>query len=105
MSVKTYSTSAFCPIIIDSPNQQAQDSENIDKMLHFIYNHQPKGSQMILGLENTFNIDFGYTTIVLEEKKALLQASEYEEVHKELDFYFNKIWANGNKGSGKLFNS
>jgi len=99
--IKKYSTAAFCPIIIDSPNQQGQDFENIDKILLFIKNNQPDDSQLILGLENTFNIDFGYKQVVLEEKYSLLQEGEYESVHNELTPFLNKIWASGKKG--KLF--
>ncbi|ESU31309.1 hypothetical protein G3A_17425 [Bacillus sp. 17376] len=48
-TMKKYSTSTFCPIIIDSPNQQDQDEKNLKKMMEFIFNEQPEDSQLILG--------------------------------------------------------
>lgn len=99
--IKKYGSSTFCPIIIDSPNQQGQDSENIDKLLLFIKNNQPANSQMILGLENTFNIDFECKSIVLDQKHQLLQSSDYDEVNSNLTPFFYKMWTHGK--TGKLF--
>jgi len=78
--VRKYSSSVFCPLVIDSPNQQAQDFENIDKILNFIKKNQPSNSQLILGLENTFNVDFDCNIIKLESKYQLLNKSDYDEV-------------------------
>ena len=40
--MKEHSTAAFCPIIIDSPNQQDQDFVNLKKMLGFIRDKRPE---------------------------------------------------------------
>jgi len=73
--MSVHSTSTFCPIIIDSPNQQEQDKENLEAILHFINNNTPDKSQLIIGLvdddENSFNLD---------TKNSLLKRSEYDEV-------------------------
>ncbi|MDY7394054.1 hypothetical protein UMM65_02285 [Aureibaculum sp. 2210JD6-5] len=70
-----YSTSTFCPIIIDSPNQQEQDKTNLEAILDFINKHQPENTQLILGIvdndENTFDLD---------EKESLLKRDSFEEV-------------------------
>ena len=39
-----YSTSTFCPIVIDSPNQQEQDGENRKAIMSFITKNQPVNS-------------------------------------------------------------
>jgi hypothetical protein len=86
-----YSSSVYCPIIIDSPNQQAQDRDNIRKILGFIRDNQPKDTQLILGLEDNMGIDFNCNTIELTEKYNLLQEREYEEVYAELMPYFHFV--------------
>lgn len=46
------STSSFCPIVIDSPNQQGQDPESLASVLRFIRDRRPRTSQMILAMED-----------------------------------------------------
>ena len=74
-----YSTSTFCPIIIDSPNQQEQDKENLDAILTFIQENKPKDSQLILGL-----VDDDENTFRLNKKDSLLRKKDYKEVYEEI---------------------
>jgi hypothetical protein len=99
--MKRYTSSAFCPIIIDSPNQQAQDLGHVDKILKFINGNQPEGSQLILGIEELYKVDFNCKIIELKSKQSLLQSDEYEEVSAALDMYQTKIWNSAK--SGRLF--
>lgn len=78
------SPSTVCPIVIDSPNQQAQDADSLKKILEFIPKHQPQGVQLILGLENDMGVQFGGKKITLTDKYSLLQADQYEDAHKEV---------------------
>jgi len=68
------------PIVIDSPNQQAQTDPNLNRILQFLINTQPSGSQMILGLEKDLGLDLGGKMIYTEEKHSLLRSSDFEEV-------------------------
>lgn len=89
--IKKFGSSAFCPIIIDSPNQQGQDKENLPRLINFIIDKQPKDSQLILGLEE---IPDGYLNeyiIELKEERSLLQVDEYEEVLNEIKPYLKEI--------------
>lgn len=91
--IQEYTTSCFCPIVIDSPNQQAQDVEHIDKILKFVKDNQPSNSQLILGLEELYDIDFESDMVELTHKYHLLQASDYEEVGVEVSPYLDKLYA------------
>lgn len=79
-----YSTSTFCPIVIDSPNQQAQDTKNLPGMLRFIRDNKPENSQLILALEEMYEVDFPGETILLERKDRLLFMEQYSEVREEM---------------------
>ncbi|MBA1162006.1 hypothetical protein H0A35_13385 [Bacillus licheniformis] len=83
-TIKKYSTSTFCPIIIDSPNQQDQDEENLKKMIDFIFNEQPEDSQLILGLVELEERNIEANIIELTDKYNLLQEEPYEELSKEI---------------------
>ena len=80
-----YSTSTFCPIVIDSPNQQEQDSENLKAIMNFINLNQPENSQLILSLVEDIETTFDKDTLYLEnEKYSLLKTDFYDEVFNEL---------------------
>ncbi|HZQ20477.1 MAG TPA: hypothetical protein VFA90_17420 [Terriglobales bacterium] len=79
-----YSPSTVCPIVIDSPNQQAQDDHSLQVMLKFITERQPKDTQMILSVEKTMDVDIGGKLIELTDKYHLLQESEYASVKAEI---------------------
>lgn len=87
--INKYSSTVFCPIIIDEPNQQGQDDINLPNLLSFIKNRQPEDSQLILGLENTEGIEFGGTTINVSTKNSLLQTEDYEEVYEMTKPFIN----------------
>lgn len=79
-----YSTGTFCPIVIDSPNQQAQDRANLPKMLRFIRDNVPEGAQLVLGLEDDYGVGFHGRRIVLEQKNRLLSPDEFRDVREEV---------------------
>lgn len=78
-------TGAFnVPIVIDSPNQQAQDDINMPKVLKFIANNLPTEMQLIVGSE----IDTEYifeNKIELKVPYGLLEEREFEEVNSILE--------------------
>ncbi|RII26762.1 MAG: hypothetical protein CXR31_10165 [Geobacter sp.] len=82
--MREYSSAAFCPIILDSPNQQAQDMTNLPKMMKFIRDQRPANTQLILGTEDLCGVDFGGKIVELHEKQSLLQKSDYDEVYAEV---------------------
>lgn len=82
--IRDVGPTAFAPIVIDSPNQQAQDRENLQVLLEFIRAHQPPNSQLILALEDRYGIAFGGARVELSEKYSVLRGSEYEEVAAEV---------------------
>jgi hypothetical protein len=89
--IKKYGSSAFCPIIIDSPNQQGQDKDNLPRLIKFIIEKQPKDSQLILGLEE---IPEGYPNeyvVELKEERSLLQANDFDEVMAEIKPYLKEL--------------
>jgi hypothetical protein len=93
-TMRKYSTSAFCPLVIDSPNQQAQDKGHIDTIYEFIKQSQPKDVQMILGLEDLYNIEFDCPIVELKDKLSLLNKGEYEEVEELLNPFYRQILQN-----------
>ncbi len=91
-TIKQNKKGIFCPIIIDSPNQQAQDPFNHKAILKFIQGNQPEGSQIILGVEELHSLDGQKNIIQLVGKKSLLKSDQYQQVKKLLDPYLASIF-------------
>jgi hypothetical protein len=78
------SPATVCPIVIDSPNQQAQDDHSLSIMLNFIAQRQPANTQLILSIEKTMGVDLGGKLIELTDKYHLLQDDHYDSVKSEV---------------------
>lgn len=72
------------PIVIDSPNQQAQDDINMPKVLSFIANNLPNKMQLIVGSETDTEYNFD-KKIKLNVPYGLLKEQEFEEVNSKLE--------------------
>ena len=82
--IQQYSTTCFCPIIIDSPNQQDQDEYHLDKIYSFINTNQPANSQMIVGAAEVLENELEGYKIILTEKYSLLNEEEYPSAITEI---------------------
>jgi hypothetical protein len=78
-TIQKYGDGTYCPIVIDSPNQQAQDKPNLTAILGFIRDNQPTGSQIILGLEDDLGLNIPGHKIELDSKYHLLKPEQYRE--------------------------
>jgi hypothetical protein len=76
--MREYASSTYFPIVIDSPNQQGQDAENLPILLNFILNKQPKDSQLVLSIEEEHGIDFNGKLIYLTNKQSVLSEDGYD---------------------------
>jgi hypothetical protein len=86
-----YASAAFCPIVVDSPNQQAQDKDNLPTLLNFIVNRQPPNSQLIMSIEGDHGIDYRADIIKLEEKNHLLQPDDFDDDFQDVKPYLDAI--------------
>ena len=70
--------------MIDAPNQQEQDKNNLKKMLEFIVANRPKGRQLILGLVEDADIEFGGKVIVFDRKYSVLNEDDYIGISNQI---------------------
>lgn len=82
--IKKFGSSAFCPIVIDAPNQQEQDQVNHLKMLKFTRDNLPDDAQLVLSLVDDCGIDFGGTVMDMTVKNFALSEDEYKSVAEEI---------------------
>lgn len=70
-------SAAFCPIIIDAPNQQDQDMVSRRRMMTLLAKHAPNDAQIIVGLVNSAGVKLPGTLFALEGRSSVLVEKEY----------------------------
>ncbi|MEA1675486.1 AAA family ATPase [Nitrospirillum sp. BR 11163] len=84
-TVREFTTSCFCPVIIDSPKQQDPDPNNTIATFDLIFSQMPDDTQLILGTVSLPDVTFEGHSITLSDKYSLLQEGEFEEVSSHIN--------------------
>jgi DNA repair exonuclease SbcCD ATPase subunit len=77
-AIEKNGNATFFPIVIDAPNQQEQDKDNLNKILKFIKEKRPKGKQLILGLVDSGDVDFEGNVLEFDKKYSVLSEDLYQ---------------------------
>ena len=76
-AIERNGNATYFPIVIDAPNQQEQDGNNLTKILKFIRDNRPKGKQLILGLVDSGEVEFDGKIIEFNKKYSVLSEEYY----------------------------
>lgn len=68
------------PVVIDSPNQNAQDKKHLERIMGLLASKTPVNAQVILCAEDPSDAFKPDKVIELVRERALLEASQFEEV-------------------------
>ncbi len=92
-TARQYSSSAFCPIVIDAPNQQGQDTINMPRMMRFILDEKPADSQVIIAAEQLFGVAASEVDVVEVGKRSrqVLREEDYERVSDLIRPYLGQL--------------
>lgn len=85
-AAREFGSSVYCPILVDAPNQQGQDSEHLPAILRFLAEQRPAESQVIVASEESFGIE-GPDIQVVDvgvKRNQVLDEDEYERVAQVL---------------------
>lgn len=80
--MRKFGSTAECPIVYDTPNQQDQDPANARRIVDCILECQPEHSQLILAAVSLQGVQHGGKEIRFTTEKQLLQPDKYAEVGK-----------------------
>jgi hypothetical protein len=81
--ISRYSTATLCPLVIDCPNQQDLDPENQKRVLELLASRCSDDEQLIIGLRDTYGVEFAGGTFTLVEQYGALSEEEFEGVNAE----------------------
>jgi hypothetical protein len=90
-TMREFSGSIACPVILDSPLQQDQDPDNAARVIEFALRKVPAGSQLILGSVSLHHIPPGGFTILTTQENQLLETAAYDVVREELKPLFEQM--------------
>ncbi|WP_428391508.1 hypothetical protein [Lichenicoccus sp.] len=90
-TARRYSSSAFCPIVIDAPNQQGQD--DMTRVMRFIVDKRPPHSQVVVATEDVFGLTNNDADIIHvgKRKNQLLDEDLYDEVSDIVRPYLGQL--------------
>lgn len=88
-TISEFSTSCFCPIVLDTLLQQDPDPENAKLMTSFAINRRPEGSQLIMATGDLQGVSFEGQVIEPSSYRSLLQEDQYESVLTTLTPFIN----------------
>jgi hypothetical protein len=92
-TARKYSSSAFCPIVIDAPNQQGQDDLNMPRIMKFILEDRPADSQVIVATEQLFGVDPATVDVKEVGKRShqVLREEDFESVSDLMRPYLGQL--------------
>ncbi|MFN3194039.1 MAG: hypothetical protein ACE361_26255 [Aureliella sp.] len=92
-TINEYSTSVFCPVIIDSPNQQDQDEENLGRIREFIRDRLPTDAQLMLCLVDDGDVDYGGKVYEFNRKYSVLTKADFSDASERIGIMMDKMIA------------
>jgi len=92
-TARKFGSSAFCPIVVDAPNQQGQDTSHLDQIMQFLLTKMPHDSQLIVATESISKAASQEATVLQlsARKNQVLNSDEYETVSNYMNQYLSQL--------------
>lgn len=79
-TIKKFGKGVFFPVVLDSPNQQDQDNDNLKKLMEFSFKERIDDSQVILGTVEMHGAEHDGQDIQFTKPYQMLSADQFEDV-------------------------
>jgi hypothetical protein len=99
-TIREFTTSCLCPIILDTPLQQDQDTKNAAAIIAFALRNRPRDMQLVLGTVSLHGAKYEGHVINPQVKESLLREDEFETVNAYMRPFINKVLG---QDQGELF--
>ncbi|MFA5956126.1 hypothetical protein [Hyphomicrobium sp.] len=86
-TARHFPNSAFCPLVLDEPNQQGQDEKHLPMVVRFLFDRAPPGAQVIVAAEKAVPSLEAEVIDVSWQRDKLLRPDKYEEVLEIIEGY------------------
>lgn len=86
-TAREFPNSAFCPLVLDEPNQKGQDKVHLPMVIRFLFDKAPEDSQVIVAAEKAPPNLAAEVIDVSWKANQLLRPNLYDEVAAEIASY------------------
>ena len=90
-TIREFTTSCLCPIILDTPLQQDQDDTNAAAIIGFALKNRPRDMQLLLGTVSLHGAAYDGHVINPQVKESLLQSDQFDAVNAYMRPFINKM--------------
>jgi len=90
-TIREFTTSSLCPIILDTPLQQDQDEKNAAAIIAFALKNRPRDMQLVLGTVSMHGAKYDGHSINPKVKESLLREEEFDIVNAYMRPFINKL--------------
>lgn len=90
-TIREFTTSCICPVILDTPLQQDQDEKNAAAIIAFALKNRPRDMQLVLGTVSLHGAEYEGHVINPNEKEALLRVEDFDAVNTFMRPFINKM--------------
>jgi len=93
-TIYEFEGSFTAPMVLDSPNQQDQDSANVAAMIRLIISERPETGQTILGTVSMHGVEVKDGDVVeFDQKLSVLRAEEFDVMNDRMQPFFDQMQA------------
>ncbi|MBU2531108.1 MAG: hypothetical protein KKB37_00095 [Alphaproteobacteria bacterium] len=90
-TIREFTTSCLCPIILDTPLQQDQDEKNAAAIISFALKNRPRDMQLVLSTVSLHGAKYEGHVINPQVKESLLRESEFDAINSYMRPFINKM--------------
>ncbi|MBB4859244.1 hypothetical protein HNO88_002573 [Novosphingobium chloroacetimidivorans] len=90
-TIREFTTSCLCPVILDTPLQQDQDETNAAAIIAFALKNRPRDMQLVLGTVSLHGAEYNGHVINPQVKESLLREDEFETINSYMRPFINKL--------------
>lgn len=90
-TIREFTSSCLCPIILDTPLQQDQDENNAAAIIAFALKNRPRDMQLVLGTVSMHGVQYDGHAINPQVKESLLRQDEFDAVNSYMRPFINKM--------------
>lgn len=92
-TARRYSSAPLCPIVVDEPDQQGQDDDNMRAIMKFVVERRPPDCQIVIAVKKNF-YDGKFPCQVIDlnrQKRSVLSNGMYDEVIEVMRPYLGML--------------
>lgn len=93
-TAREFSSSIYCPVVVDAPNQQGQDAQHLPRVLQFLIEERPAEAQLIVAVEDAEPIRNNPDVEIIKvgvSSRQVLDPAQYDSVRAAVGPFIDQL--------------